>query len=176
MRRVEHPRYQDAVREVEQSIDRAWEDLRAEFGTTDEQELAELVLQDPAEFDWRVVDGALDRLTCDECGARLGAGPHGCANCDLANGFRFAAREVDRPNVPPGNEHAIRVASAVARTRHRYSPRARCGYELALPDLLAGTQPTTAEAQRYKALINQLADHELEELITVADLQRKDRV
>ena len=130
VRRVEHPRFQDAVREVEHSIDQAWSDLRAEFGTTDEQELAELVLQDPTEFDWRVVDGALDRLTCDECGAHLGAGPQGCATCDLANGFRFAAREVDRPNVPPGNEHAIRVASAVARTRHRYSPRARCGYEL----------------------------------------------
>lgn len=163
------------MREVEQSIDKAWRDLCAEFGTTDEDDLAELVLQNPAEFEWRVVDAALEQLGCDECGERLGAGPLGCAKCDLANGFRFAAHEVDRPNVPPGNEHAIRVASAVARTRHRYLPRARCGYELALPDLLAGKLPTTPEAQRFKALINQLTDDQLEELITVADLQRKDR-
>ncbi len=163
------------MREIEQSIDTAWRNLYAEFGTTDQHDLAELVLQDPAEFDWRVVDGALKQLGCDEYGERLGAGPLGCAKCDLANGFRFAAREVDRPNVPPGNEHAIRVASAVARTRHRYSPRARCGYELALPGLLAGELPTTPQAQRLKALINQLTDDRLEELITVADLQREDR-
>lgn len=163
------------MREVEQSIDKAWRDLCAEFGTTDEDDLAELVLQNPAEFEWRVVDAALEQLGCDDCGERLGAGPLGCEKCDLANGFRFAAREVDRPNVPPGNEHAIRVASAVARTRHRYLPRARCGYELALPDLLAGKLPTTPEAQRFKALINQLTDDQLEELITVADLQREDR-
>ncbi len=61
----------------------------------------------------------------------------------LADGFRFAAREVDRPGVPPGNEHAIRVASAVARTRDRYSPRARVGYELLLPDLIDGALPST---------------------------------
>ncbi len=163
------------MREVEQSIDKAWRELCAEYGTFTEHELARLVLDDPTAFDWRVVDGALDRLACPECGERLGAGPLGCAKCGLANGFRFAAREVDRPNVPPGNEHAIRVASAVARTRHRYSPRARCGYELGLPDLLAGELPTTSEAQHFKALINKLTDDRLEELITVADLQRKDR-
>lgn len=85
------------------------------------------------------------------------------------------AREVDRPNVAAGNEHAIRVSSAVARTRHRYTPRARCGYELALPDLLAGGLPTTAEAQRMKALINKLTDDELERLTSSADLQGKDQ-
>lgn len=75
MRRVDHPRFQKAVREVEQSIGEAWCDLCAEFGTTDEDDLAELVLQNPAEFEWRVVDAALERLGCDECGERLGAGP-----------------------------------------------------------------------------------------------------
>ena len=91
-------------------------------------------------------------------------------SCDQANGFRFGAREVDRPGVPPGNEHAIRVSSAVARTRHRYSPRARAGYELFLPDLLAGALPTTAQAQHAKHLINQLTDDEVEHLVTPADL------
>jgi hypothetical protein len=170
MRRVDHPRLQAALREVEDSIDMAWRRLREEVGTTDDRGLAETVLQDRAEFDWRVVDGALARLTCEECGSSLGAGPVGCAKCDLANGFRFAAREVDRPDVAPGNEHAIRVSSAVARTRDRYSPRARCGYELLLPELLAGQLPTTAEAQRTKALINQLSNDELEHLITVDQL------
>ncbi|HEY2098406.1 MAG TPA: hypothetical protein VGH72_18190 [Pseudonocardia sp.] len=133
-------------------------------------ELAEVVLQDTSEFDWRVVDGALKQLTCTDCGSQLGAGDLGCPSCDRANGFRFAARETDRPGVPPGNEHAIRVSSAVARTRHRYTPRARAGYELLLPDLLDGVLPTTAQAQRAKHLINQLSDDELESLLSPADI------
>lgn len=113
MLRVDSPRFQAALRQVEDSIDEAWralcEELGATAGTPDEAELAETVLaetvlQDPAEFEWRVVDGAMQRLSCADCAQPLGAGPVGCAKCDLANGFRFAAREVDRPNVAPGNE------------------------------------------------------------------------
>jgi hypothetical protein len=174
MRRVEHPRFITAVQRIEDSIDAAWQRFCADSGvhqgTPEEHELAEVVLQDTSEFEWRVVDGALKQLTCPECGSGLGAGPTGCTSCDQANGYRFAAREVDRPDVPAGNEHAIRVASAVARTRHRYSPRARAGYELLLPDLLDGVLPTTPQAQRAKHLINQLTDDELEQLITPADL------
>lgn len=177
MRRVEHARLVDALRVVEDSIDDAWQGFCAEsgvaVGTTEARELAEVVLQDTSEFAWRVVDGALKQLTCGECGSGLGAGPVGCATCDKANGFRFAAREVDRPDVPPGNEHAIRVSSAVARTRHRYTPRARAGYELFLPDLLAGALPTTPQAQRTKDLINNLPDEDLEQLLTPDDLLRK---
>lgn len=172
MRRVDHPRFTTAVRQVEDSIDAAWDSFRAASGVVPEEacELAEIVLQDPSEFDWRVVDGALKQLTCPDCGAQLGSGALGCPGCDRANGFRFAARETDRPGVPPGNEHAIRVSSAVARTRHRYTPRARAGYELLLPDLLDGALPTTAQAQRAKQLINQLGDEELERLISPADI------
>ena len=174
MRRVDHPRFTAALRQVEDSIDAAWRTFCAESqvepGTPEARELAEVVLQDPSEFEWRIVDGALEQLSCPECGAGLGAGATGCASCDQANGFRFAGREIDRPGVPPGNEHAIRVSSAVARTRHRYSPRARAGYELLLPDLLDGALPTTAQAQHAKALINQLTDEELEHLVTPADL------
>jgi len=138
--RVGHPRLTTALREVEESIDAAWLEFCHESGV--------------------------------EVGSEsgLGSGPSGCRACDQANGFRFAAREIDRPGVPPGNEHAIRVASAVARTRDRYTPRARCGYELALPDLLAGTLPTTAQAQALKAAINQLSDEELETVLTVDDV------
>jgi hypothetical protein len=177
MRRVDHPRLIAALRQVDHSIDEAWRQLCAESGitagTADARELAEVVLQDTSEFDWRVVDGALKQLTCPDCGSGLSAGPAGCASCDQANGFRFAARETDRAGVPPGNEHAIRVSSAVARTRHRYSPRARAGYELYLPDLLEGALPTIPQAQRLKALVNQLTDDELEQLLTPDDLRPK---
>ncbi|TDC22290.1 hypothetical protein [Kribbella albertanoniae] len=169
MLRVDHPSFQRALQEIEDSIDNAWHTLCDESGVTpgtpEARELAEVVLQDTSEFDWRVVDGALKQLTCTECGSGLGAGPLGCTACDLANGFRFAAQETDRPGVQSRNEHALRVSSAVARTRHRYTPRARAGYEIALPDLLAGKIPTTPQAQRAKDRINQLTDHELEQLI-----------
>ena len=172
MRRVDHPRYTSALRQVEDSIDAAWDSFCASAGATPEEarDLAEVVLQNTSEFDWRVVDGALKQLTCPDCGAQLGAGSLGCPSCDRANGFRFAARETDRPGVPPGNEHAIRVSSAVARTRHRYSPRARAGYEIVLPELLAGALPTTRQAQHAKHLINQLTDDEVEHLLTLADI------
>ncbi|MET7282596.1 hypothetical protein ABZS29_30490 [Kribbella sp. NPDC005582] len=169
MLRVDHPRFQSALREIEDSLDAAWKTLCAESdvtpGTPEARDLAAVVLQDTSEFDWRVVDGALKQLTCTECGSGLGAGPLGCTACDLANGFRFAARETDRPGAAPNNEHAVRVASAVARTRHRYTPRARAGYEIALPGLLAGQIPTTPQAQRAKDRINQLSDQELDQLI-----------
>jgi hypothetical protein len=166
MRRVDHPRLIAALRRVEDSIDEAWREFCAESGitpgTADERGLAEVVLQDTSEFDWRVVDGALKQLTCPDCGSGLGAGPAGCASCDRANGFRFAAREVDRP---------VRVG---VRQLPVASPRAGAGYELYLRDLLEGAQPTTPEAQRLKALINELTDDELEQLLTPADLQPKD--
>lgn len=174
MRRVDHPRFTAAVQQVEDSIDAAWDSFCTASGVSpedeEERELAEVVLQDTSEFDWRVVDGALKQLTCPDCGAQLGAGAKGCPSCDRANGFRFAARETDRPGVPPGNEHAIRVSSAVARTRHRYTPRARAGYELLLPDLLDGMLPTTPQAQRAKHRINQLTDDQLEHLISPSDI------
>ncbi len=169
MLRVDHPIFQRALQEIEDSIDNAWHTLCDESdvtpGTPEARELAEVVLQDTSEFDWRVVDGALKQLTCTECGSGLGAGPLGCVTCDLANGFRFAAQETDRPRAQSRNEHALRVSSAVARSRHRYTPRARAGYEIALPCLLAGKIPTTPQAQRAKDRINQLTDHELEQLI-----------
>ena len=118
------------------------------------------------------MDGALDRLRCPDCGSRLTGGPVGCGTCDYYHRMRFGAREVDRPNVPPGNEHGLRVATAVARSRHRYAPRARVGYELVLPDLVAGTLPTTRQAQAAKALINRLTDDECDRVASVAEVER----
>jgi hypothetical protein len=163
-----------ALEEIEASIEAAWQTFQAGFdvvaGSRDETSLAEAVLQDPAEFEWRVGDAALNRLTCQERRSTLGAGQLGCRRCDQANGYRFAAKEIDRPHVPPGNEHALRVASAVARTRHRYTPRARCGYELGLPGLLDGDLPTTAEAQAGKAAINKLSDAERDSVTSLSDV------
>ncbi|MEU2699760.1 MULTISPECIES: hypothetical protein [Micromonospora] len=115
-----------AVARLEDEIRDAWARLRGELdvapGSPEESELAWLVVDDPGAYDWRTVDGAVDRLTCPDCGARLTAGPATCETCEFRHRMRFGARERDRPHVPPGNEHALRVATAVTRSRHRYSP------------------------------------------------------
>ncbi|MEU8199632.1 hypothetical protein [Streptosporangium sp. NPDC049046] len=127
-----------------------------EVGLSAEEEsaIAEMVAEEPDRHDWRVVDAALDRLVCPDCGARLGRGPLGCPPCDLADGFRYSAVETDRPNVPPGNEHAIRVGVSVIRAGHRQSPAALLGWRVGLPALLEGFLPTTAQAQAMRARIN----------------------
>lgn len=164
-----------AVAGLEAELDAEWATFRASWGAVasapSDAELAELVLSDPSEHPWRLVDAALARSVCPDCGARLGAGPRCCAPCDRADGYRFAARETDRPGVPPGNEHAIRVASAVAHTRQRYSPRARVGYELVLPDLIGGALPTTAQAQALKKLINRLSPEQCDRVRTIAEVE-----
>jgi ribosomal protein L40E len=163
-----------AIATLEAQLDGAWAQNLAAFdvreGSTEELHLAAAVADDPAEHDWRVVDAALDRLTCPDCAAALGAGPTTCDTCTYYDGLRFGARETDRPGVPPGNEHALRVSSAVARTRDRYSPRARVGYEILLPDLLAGELPTTAQAQAAKSRINKLTPQECDQVGTLADV------
>ncbi|WP_329093362.1 MULTISPECIES: hypothetical protein [unclassified Streptosporangium] len=126
----------------------------AGLSAEEESVIAEMVADEPDRHDWRVVDGALDRLICPDCGARRGRGPLGCPPCDLADGFRYSAIETDRPGVPPGNEHAIRVGVSVIRAGHRQSPRALLGWRLGLPALLDGFLPTTAQAQAMRARIN----------------------
>ncbi|GII54059.1 hypothetical protein Pth03_24480 [Planotetraspora thailandica] len=141
---------------VDDIVEEAWREfLAGEFGTPaheDERIIAEMVAQEPDRYDWRVVDAALDRLTCDDCGSRLGRGPVGCAPCDLAHGFRYAAIETDRPGVPPGNEHAIRVNVSVVRRPYGISAPELLGRRMFLPFLLAGALPTTRQAQRMAAL------------------------
>ncbi|MEV0153353.1 hypothetical protein AB0H57_06360 [Micromonospora sp. NPDC050686] len=160
---------------IEAEIRRAWQRLLRELdvtpGSPDETELAWLVVADPAAYDWRTVDGALDRLFCPECRRGLARGPASCETCEFHHRMRFGAREVDRPHVPPGNEHGLRVASAVARFRHRYSPRARVGYELVLPKLVAGRLPTTPQAQAGKALINKLTADECDRVTSCAEVE-----
>ncbi|GAA3121222.1 hypothetical protein GCM10020001_046890 [Nonomuraea salmonea] len=93
-----------------------------------------MVVDEPDRHLWRVVDAAYDRLTCGECGGPVEpGGPVGCAACDLANGFRYVAIEVDRPGVPPGNEHGLRVNVAVVRRPYGISERELVARRLLLP-------------------------------------------
>ncbi|MFI6283303.1 hypothetical protein ACIBCM_00875 [Streptomyces sp. NPDC051018] len=116
-------------------------------------EIAAMVTEEPDRHDWRVVDAALDRLVCGDCGERLGRGPVGCAPCDLAHGFRYTAIETDRPGVPPGNEHAVRVNVSVVRRPHVTSPNELLVRRMMLPAILAGALPTNQQAQHLAALI-----------------------
>ncbi len=118
-----------------------------------ESTLAELVVAEPDRHDWRIVDAAYDRLTCDECGERLSRGPVGCSTCDLAHGFRYAAIETDRPGAQPGNEHAVRVNVSVVRRPRVTSEGELLARRLVLPLLLIGSLPTTEQAQRVSTLI-----------------------
>ncbi|MFI6812888.1 hypothetical protein ACIBG7_10785 [Nonomuraea sp. NPDC050328] len=118
-----------------------------------ERELAEMVVHEPDRHPWRVVDAAYDRLRCPECGGRLSRGPVGCGACDVANGFRFSAIEIDRPGVVPGNEHAIRVNVAVVRRPHWVSEHELIARRLLLPVLLDGHLPTTEQAQAARAVL-----------------------
>ncbi|MGP4098761.1 hypothetical protein [Nonomuraea sp. KM90] len=143
---------------VDEIVEGGWRDfLTREFGTrepSDERLIAEMVVDEPDKHPWRVVDAAYDRLTCPECGGRLSRGPAGCAPCDLANGFRYSAIEIDRPAVPPGNEHALRVNVSVARRPSGISASEVLLRRLFLPVLVEGGLPTTAQAQAVKAMAN----------------------
>ncbi|GAB2486683.1 hypothetical protein [Nocardiopsis aegyptia] len=163
-----------ALADVAAQVERAWSRTCARWavapGGDEETDLARLVAAEPDLFDWRVVDAALQRLDCPECGRALGSGARGCDPCDAADGHRYAAREHDRPGVPPGNEHALRVAWSVSRHPHRHPPRAVCGFELGLPEVHAGRLPTTAQAQAYRAMIDRLTDAEVERVTSLAEL------
>ncbi|WP_157522539.1 hypothetical protein [Herbidospora cretacea] len=151
----------DCLALVDEVVESAWRAFSAEYGSPDELTLAEMVLDEPQCHDWRVVDAAMDRLPCPECGSPPGRGPAGCGPCDLAHGFRFSAAETDREGVPPGNEHAIRVNVAIVRNPHRSGSAADLwGRRAMLAPLLVGWLPPTAEAQRIGALIKKDIDYE----------------
>lgn len=140
---------------VDALVGQGWRDFVArDFGTlppAEQADLARMVAQEPQRHDWRVFDAALDLLTCVECGGKLGGGPPACAACEVAHGYRYAAVETDRPGVPAGNEHAIRVNVSVVRRPQGISAPELLARRLLLPMLLVGHLPTTAQAQRFSA-------------------------
>ncbi|WP_049563608.1 hypothetical protein [Nonomuraea sp. SBT364] len=149
---------------MDEIVESGWREFVARrFGrltAEDERVVAEMVIDEPDRHPWRVVDAAYDRLTCGECGGKLSRGPARCAGCNLANGFRYVAVEIDRPGVPPGNEHALRVNVSVLRRPGWVSAREVLGRRLSLPLLLDGHLPTTAQAQATRALLNKGATAE----------------
>ncbi|MBB5489160.1 hypothetical protein [Nocardiopsis metallicus] len=151
----------DAILEAE------WGAFLAQQGLADEPEVAELVVEEPDRHDWRIVDAALDRLVCSECGGPLSRGPVGCGACDLANGFRYAAVETDRPGARPGNEHAVRVSVSVVRRPQGISEREVLARRLFLPELLSGDLPSTGQAQATKDRVNRMSVTEIEALFSL---------
>lgn len=148
------------ARLVDALVEEQWCAYVAGFGelsSADLVDVARMVGQEPHRHDWRVVDAALDRLPCDECGGRLGSGPVSCGACEVAHGFRYAAIEIDRPGVPPGNEHAVRVNVSVLRRPQTTSAQELLARRLLLPALLVGRLPTTAQAQRFSAALKDAA-------------------
>lgn len=160
----------DALEQVAASIESAWAQHReAPSGLSDEA-AARRIVAEPNLHPWRLVDAALDRLRCSDCGEVLGRGPRGCAPCDLADGFRFGAREPDRPGVPAGNEHAVRVSTAVLRSPRRHPAWAVEANRAHLPLFLAGQMPTRAQqeamlaASRAGVAVNTAGARSFEEL------------
>lgn len=143
---------------VDELVEQGWRAfLTKEFSTAepyDERVIAEMVVDEPDRHQWRVVDAAYDRLTCPECGQKLSRGPAECSACDLANGFRYVAIEVDRPGVKAGNEHAIRVNVSVVRRPCGISASELLARRAALPYLLEGFVPTIKQAQATRAMLN----------------------
>ncbi|MFC4494523.1 hypothetical protein ACFPA8_10310 [Streptomyces ovatisporus] len=167
---------------VDSILEDEWSAFLHRWDAGDSQEteaLAEMVAAEPDRHDWRVVDAALDRLVCSDCGDRLSRGPAGCPACDLAHGFRYAAIETDRPGVPLGNEHAIRVNVSVVRRPQVTSENEVLARRLLLPLLLVGLLPTIEEAQRMSALLKRSpptqTTHLVEQAIEEMLGRRRDR-
>ena len=140
---------------VDEIIEDEWRAFtgRWQAGPDDHVAIAEMVADELDRHDWRVVDAALDRLRCSECGSPLSRGPLGCSLCDRTHGFRYAAIETDRPGVPRGNEHAIRVNVSVVRRPEVTSATELLTRRMLLPALLVGLLPTTEQAQRISAYV-----------------------
>lgn len=151
------------ARWLTEDVNAAWADALTRHGVPagEDRAFAELVVDDPRTVPWRVVDAALDRLRCVSCGLPLGRGPLGCPGCDSAHERRWLAAEPDRPHVPPGNEHAIRVATAVARLPHRFAAQMVPLYAANLPLLLAGQMPHRGLPSAIKRYAERGGDPEL---------------
>jgi hypothetical protein len=155
------PECADCVAWIDADVEAGW---AAEVDGLDAdmpRHVAEAVMADPRGVRWRVVDAALRRIPCYACGQGSGTGPVACEPCRLAHENRFYAAEPDRPRVPRGNEHAIRVSTVVARWPQWFPDHVVPLYAGTLPLLHAGDLPTTPQAQAIKAFIDSGGDLEV---------------
>lgn len=151
-------------------LDRAWANFLRHEGLTDEEGLAELIVAEVERHEWEVVEAAYRRVTCEACGCGLSAGPVGCSQCDMAHGFRYAARETDRPGADYGNEHALRVAVSAVLVPHRIPPYSLTGFRISLPLLLAGQIPNLAQARHTRALVEKSRERELGDAMSFGEM------
>lgn len=135
-------------------------------------DVAELVLDGAPTVPWRVYDHAMSVSRCHDCGQPPSAGPDDCLRCTLLHGNRFAARESDRPDVPAGNEHAIRVATAVVTSPHRFPEHMVPRYSALLPITHSGQMPSGGLARYLDRWLDRGGDLQLlRRLDTVAELE-----
>jgi len=167
-----------------EAVERYWEaDWRALLhdegihpGSPDEALLAavvalELETQAP-EHAWTIVDAALKRLSCPECGSEPGTGPPSCTQCEFTFGNLWGYDLTAGPQgVMTSNEHALRVGRWVVRAPHRHSDLAVLSWRLTLPRLLVGWLPSTRDAQRARHMLNEGRVQELLEEFATLDKQ-----
>jgi hypothetical protein len=137
----------DCFAAVEQIWEADWAALLAQVGiapgTEEELALAQRVIDSFGRHPWTVMDMAMRRLTCEECGGELGEGFPDCFECSAAFGASIQAEFGATPN-----EHALHIGRWILRFPHRSSENIVIAWKMSVPRLLTGWLPTTAEAQR----------------------------
>jgi hypothetical protein len=136
---------------------------QVESNTPDEQMMAQLIFDEVERHPWTVLDIAMTLLTCNSCGSELGGGSPDCTECASAWGNTlWAEHYAGRLGLVTYNEHALHVGRMILRHPHRHSTNIITAWRLTTPRLLTGWLPTTAEAQRFMALVKagRLADVE----------------
>jgi hypothetical protein len=113
-------------------------------GTGEERLLAEVVVGEWDRHPFTALDIAMTLVPCNGCGRELGAGGDDCWPCRQAFGNSLAAEA----NGIQLLDHAWHIGRWVLRHPHLHGTASVLGWESALPGLMAGKLPSTAEAQR----------------------------
>jgi hypothetical protein len=123
-------------------------------GTADELLLAQLVVAEFDEHPWTLVDMAMCRVRCEECGQELGGGPPACAACKFAFGnLWWHDLDAGRQGAMTMNEHALRVGRYVIRHPWRYSAAIAEGWRMNMPRILVGWLPAGETARRQATML-----------------------
>jgi hypothetical protein len=118
-------------------------------GSDDEALLSQVVIAELDDHPWTIVDMAMRRIRCEECGQELGGGPTHCAACQFAFGnLWWHDIDAGRQGAMTMNEHALRVGRYVIRHPHRYSSAIAGGWRVNMPRILTGWLPEGEDARR----------------------------